>query len=105
LFPAESPYFSHLVSRITHHNLLRFLLLNRFFHNPYKTPTFGFAVGSAFSNLNDITQASLIMFVMNTEFRPTLYIFAIFRVLHFEVNSNFDAFVTAMAYHHSGHSF
>jgi hypothetical protein len=98
LFPAESPYSSFIASD-------KLLLLICLFQNPYKTPTFSFATGSALGNLNNVANAGLVTLIMNRQLRSAPYVFAVFRMPDFEINGNFDALITAIAYHYAGCSF
>ena len=80
------------------------LFLNRFFKHTNKTPALGLAVRATLRDLNEVADTGLITLIVNTQFRPALHIFAIFRMLDFLVNSNLNALIAAVAYHHGGHS-
>jgi hypothetical protein len=70
--------------------------------NPDQTPTFAFTVRSALSNFNQVADTALIELVVNAEFCSASYVFAVSWMFDLEVNSHFDAFVTAFAYHYTG---
>jgi hypothetical protein len=74
-------------------------------YDSYKTPTFGFAVGPGPDNINEVTQTSLVMFVMDSEFGPAPNVFAVFRMLDLKIDSDFDAFITAVADYDTSYSF
>jgi hypothetical protein len=60
---------------------------------------------AALGNFNDVTNASLVVLVVNAEFCSTLDIFTVFWMPDLEVDGNFDAFGTTIAHYYTGFSF
>jgi hypothetical protein len=81
------------------------LLLYFFFEDLYKPEAFGFAIRPAFGDLDAVTEAGLIVLIVDAQFRSALQVFSVHRMPDPEVNGNFNAFATAVTYHHADYSF
>jgi hypothetical protein len=60
---------------------------------------------AALGNFNNITNAGLVVLIVNAKFRSTFDIFTVFWMPDLKVDGNFDAFGTTVAHYHAGYSF
>jgi hypothetical protein len=77
---------------------------NCLLHYFSQTPALGFTVRSALSDFNCVTDAGLVVLIVNAKLGSTLYVFIVFWMPDFEVDGNFDALVAAVAYYNTRQS-
>jgi hypothetical protein len=79
---------------------LKLFLLFRFFDDFHQAPALGLAQRATFHDPYDITDGTLILFIMSMEAGSLFYELTIDRVFHFSFYSNCDGLFRLVTLHH-----